>query len=67
MKETNKSESTFFSLVYSLKYIKFHLQNKIFDLSLCLVIKVWDIRTRKLKQDLPGHADEVLYTYQKLK
>ncbi|KAF2293450.1 hypothetical protein GH714_001880 [Hevea brasiliensis] len=22
-------------------------------------LKVWDIRTRKLKQDLPGHADEV--------
>jgi ribosome assembly protein 4 len=22
-------------------------------------IQVWDIRTRKLKQDLPGHADEV--------
>lgn len=24
-----------------------------------LVMKVWDIRTKKLKQDLPGHADEV--------
>lgn len=22
-------------------------------------LKIWDIRTRKLKQDLPGHADEV--------
>jgi len=22
-------------------------------------LKVWDIRTRKLKQDLPGHDDEV--------
>ncbi|KAK7364520.1 hypothetical protein VNO80_13249 [Phaseolus coccineus] len=22
-------------------------------------LKVWDIRTRKLKQDLPGHSDEV--------
>lgn len=22
-------------------------------------LKVWDIRTRKLKVDLPGHADEV--------
>lgn len=23
--------------------------------------QVWDIRTHKLKEDLPGHADEVLY------
>ncbi len=22
-------------------------------------LKVWDVRTRKLKTDLPGHADEV--------
>ena len=22
-------------------------------------LKVWDLRTRKLKMDLPGHADEV--------
>ncbi|RHN79056.1 putative transcription factor WD40-like family [Medicago truncatula] len=22
-------------------------------------LKVWDIRTRKLKEDLPGHSDEV--------
>jgi len=22
-------------------------------------MKVWDVRTRKLKEDLPGHADEV--------
>jgi ribosome assembly protein 4 len=24
-----------------------------------LLLQVWDIRARKLKQDLPGHADEV--------
>jgi ribosome assembly protein 4 len=24
-----------------------------------LILQVWDIRARKLKQDLPGHADEV--------
>lgn len=23
------------------------------------IIQIWDIRTKKLKQDLPGHADEV--------
>lgn len=22
-------------------------------------MKVWDVRTKKLKEDLPGHADEV--------
>ena len=22
-------------------------------------LKIWEIRTKKLKQDLPGHADEV--------
>lgn len=22
-------------------------------------LKIWDIRTHKLKEDLPGHADEV--------
>ncbi|MFS7994305.1 putative transcription factor WD40-like family [Helianthus anomalus] len=23
-------------------------------------LKVWDVRTQKLKQDLPGHEDEVI-------
>jgi ribosome assembly protein 4 len=28
--------------------------------ALCvLLLQVWDIRARKLKHDLPGHADEV--------
>jgi ribosome assembly protein 4 len=27
--------------------------------NICYVFQVWDIRTHKLKQDLPGHADEV--------
>jgi WD40 repeat protein len=24
-----------------------------------LLVKVWEVRTKKLLQDLPGHADEV--------
>lgn len=31
----------------------------VFFNKLGILVKVWDIRTKKLKQDLPGHADEV--------
>jgi ribosome assembly protein 4 len=34
--------------------ISLRLENTCF-----IVFQVWDIRTHKLKQDLPGHADEV--------
>lgn len=30
---------------------------------MCHVFQVWDVRTQKLKQDLPGHADEVCFDF----
>lgn len=26
---------------------------------ICYFLQVWDVRTKKMKLDLPGHADEV--------
>jgi len=29
------------------------------DLAVHLLLQVWEVRTRKLRGDLPGHSDEV--------
>ena len=31
----------------------------IFNLITFTILQVWDVRTKKMKLDLPGHADEV--------
>ncbi|KAL5829705.1 hypothetical protein ACOSQ3_019173 [Xanthoceras sorbifolium] len=41
-------------------FISINLFHAVDDYVACFPLQlVWDIRTQKLKQDLPGHADEV--------
>ncbi|RZS12114.1 hypothetical protein BHM03_00043530, partial [Ensete ventricosum] len=46
--------------VYQISTVFMPLLDLLFHSLWWFMIQVWDIRTQKLKQDLPGHADEVL-------